>query len=342
MLAAEARRKNVNFANGDSTPQASASDLSVVVEVDSKMVTSFATEGKPMQEGIADGAEVDDQISYTQQAVPMLAVPQEMPRPRGLFRQTSRIDGRGSQAHGEQEKGGAHNPTYIATRANTLTIHKSAWSRATYTIVLLNIILWTPPWLKLLTIRRIEHNDYVPSIYNFSIGMNLSVGFFGNVGRTTCSVCDTREQNDPGVTYPVSASLRHFHHADHVQAAAKVVLFASWDWDRWAVVSSPGLWTGLRRGDQTTEVCLGEPIPQEVEESNNVLLEDAALQARKQTTFAEQSRTSVTENNYYPSGGNKVDLSVTEQTTVRECVMLECGRRHIDNCAGLDDIQPNT
>lgn len=276
-------------------------------------------------------AEVDEQVSYTQQAVPMLANPQEMPRPRGLFRQHSAINGRRSR---QGASGKTNNPTYIATRANNVIIHKSFWSRVTYTIVLMSMILWTPPWLKLLTIRRNEHNEFISSIYNASVIMNLTVSTLDNGDATTCKVCDDRDIVDSsgqridthgGVTYPISVKVANFYHSDHIQAATRIVLFASWDWESWVSVAAPGLFTGLRRGDQDVEVCMGTPIPKDDGEEDEENVYDFDEDTRKKTTFTEQAKTSVTDNEDTYSGGDRVDISTSEQVTAFIGVQSQIG-----------------
>lgn len=290
--------------------------------------------GNAPKVSVSDVAELDEQASYTQQAVPMLANPQEMPRPRGLFRQSSAINGRSSR---QGASGKTNNPTYIATRANNVIIHKSFWSRVTYTIVLMSMILWTPPWLKLLTIRRNEHKEFISSIYNASVIMNLSVSTLDDEGTTTCKVCDDRDIVDSsgqrvdahgGVTYPISVTVDNFYHSDHIQAATRIVLFASWDWENWVSVAAPGLFTGLIRGDQDVEVCMGSPIPKDDgEEDEEIFYDDH--DRRKKTTFTEQAKTSVTDTEDTYSGRDKVDISTSEQVTALigvQCWIGDCVR----------------
>lgn len=325
-LSAEERPDDVRIQVDDDGGKTNE-ELDVATERLSRLPSNQSLRNGGARVAVAEAGDLLEQVSYTRHAVSMLAVPQEMPRPRGLFRQNSVL----SDCDAKQKTAINEKSTCIATRANNVIVHKTTWSRITYTVVLLNIILWTPPWLKLLTVRRNQHSDAFVVIYNASIHMNLAVSTFDNPGDTTCRVCDDRKKYTStgqnvdvrgGVTYEVTASIHEFYHAQHVEAATRIVLFGSWDWDNWYVVSSPNIFTGLTRGSQEVEVCLGSPLEDtddDEEDDDDKLQDDVAQRNRKKTTFTEGISTTLTKTHDIDAGGDKVDILVSEESSVRCC-----------------------
>ena len=252
-----------------------------------------------------DEAFLAEKVSYTQKAVCTLAAPKDMPRPRGLFRQHSVLSSAASRQKRQKKE---DHPTFFATRANMNVLHKSTFSRITYTIVLLNMTIWIPPWLKLLTIRRNEHQENLRvNIHNGTIGLHLNVSTFEDSSSSQqCSLCDNRDHRihaseaSPvwaGVTYPVSARIEHFSHQEHVQTGSRVALFGSFDWEHWFILNEPGLFTGIHRGDQNVELCLDEPITDDYVddfEQRTADQDDYELEHRKKTQFTLKDHTETT------------------------------------------------
>ena len=96
-----------------------------------------------------------------------------------------------------------HAPQYVAPRVDHV-IHKSGWSRFTYTLTLLNIVVWLPLWLKLISVRRHTGSTTPRSLYDPNIGLALHVPSFDDpAGAEACDVCP----NGQDVTYPVAATV---------------------------------------------------------------------------------------------------------------------------------------
>ena len=99
-----------------------------------------------------------------------------------------------------------HAPQYVAPRVDHV-IHKSGWSRFTYTLTLLNVVVWLPLWLKLISVRRHTGSTTPRSLYDPNIGLALHVPSFDDpAGGAACDVCP----NGQDVTYPVAATVTNF------------------------------------------------------------------------------------------------------------------------------------
>ncbi|KAJ1449656.1 hypothetical protein M885DRAFT_86950 [Pelagophyceae sp. CCMP2097] len=183
-------------------------------------------------------------LSYTKQNFPKIATPAEVPRPRGLARQTSR--------------GKAGHPTYTVPRTQA-PVRKTFWSRATYTWLLLNIIVWLPLWLKLITIRRKAASTEWVTIYDTDVTVELNVSSFQD-RSTECFVCDKSNAGTSGIAYPIMARVEDFRASEKISTASYVVLFASFDWESWYVVNKAGLLMGLSEGTQDVDMCVDHAV----------------------------------------------------------------------------------
>ena len=194
-------------------------------------------------------------LSYTKKNYPHIAMPKDVPRPRGLVRQ---LQG-GKEGH----------PAFTVPRMHG-PVRKSLWSRIYYAFVLLNMILWLPLWLKLITIRRRAPSEEVVSIYDPNVSITLNVSTFEE-RATECFLCDKSNYAIPGISFPVTARVEDFRPAEKVQTASYVLLLASFDWQNWYVVNSAGILTGIPAGSSDNEVCMPEPM------SDDDFVDDGAL-----------------------------------------------------------------
>mmetsp|Transcript_8245 Transcript_8245/g.25499 ORF Transcript_8245/g.25499 Transcript_8245/m.25499 type:complete len:1624 (-) Transcript_8245:637-5508(-) len=242
--------------------------------------------------------------SYTQERVSMLAAPPDMPRPRSYFRQATSVSPVARDKSGHS--------IYVATRANKNIIHKSSWSRFTYAVVLLNIVLWVPLWLKLATVQRRDARERFESVYNESVRLRLEVSTFDDPEKTECQLCDERTEDDGtsllfqqqrrlqqangyrdddtfyyGVTYPIKAHIENYHSTFEVGTSSYVVLYGSHDFKHWELYNQVGVMTGLKTGDQMVEVCLEKGYTPTLDDDEDDDDEDDRIRG-KQTTFKNQ------------------------------------------------------
>lgn len=268
--------------------------------------------------------------SYTQERVSMLAAPPDMPRPRSLFRQATSVSPRAKDTSGQS--------IYVATRANKNIIHKSAWSRFTYAVVLLNVVLWVPLWLKLATIQRRDARERFESVYNESVRLRLEVSTFDDPHNTQCSLCDMRSSqldddvqmniggvsstlgrrerklqagNDgesfySGVTYPINAYIENYHSAFEVATTSYIIIYGSHDFEHWELYNQVGVLTGLKQGDQSVEVCLAEGYSDD--DTTLLAQQDTSGGTGKSTTFKMQYKDS-TQNRAGDDDGDVITYS---------------------------------
>mmetsp|Transcript_8246 Transcript_8246/g.25506 ORF Transcript_8246/g.25506 Transcript_8246/m.25506 type:complete len:1584 (-) Transcript_8246:1211-5962(-) len=210
---------------------------------------------------------------------------------------------RGSDSSGD-------NYATFTTRAHRTRVYRSWCARVGYTFLLLNMIVWVPLWLKLLTVKRYESQESEPvSVWNSSIEMVLNVSTFERPS-TECGVCDSADDGEFGVTYPISATVKNFHDYDGISTASYISLLASYDFNNWFTVNQPGLLTGLPPGDSQTQVCRSDPIPlddDEAEEDDEEADDVEASGSKKSTTFTVTSKETTRADTEYTEDG-AVDL----------------------------------
>lgn len=233
--------------------------------------------------------------TFTQQKVVTLAEPEDMPRPRGLFRDTQAFNKRSRKLLNTD--GREYYPDF-ATRAHRNIIHRSTGSRIRYTLTLLNMILWIPLWLKLLTVRRELFNEHHVAIWNSSVHMWLHVSTFDDPGGAYCNLCDKSKVFD-GITYPVLAEIKDFNAYPNIPTPNYVVLLGSYDFENWFVVNELGTFTGLSDGDSMHEICLEEAMPRQAsvddDYGDDALVDDATdTVAQKETSFKDYHKSTTT------------------------------------------------
>ena len=86
-------------------------------------------------------------------------------------------------------------------------VTKPFWSRVTYTVCLLNIVVWLPLWLKLISVRRHTTAATPVSLFDPHIHTSLSIPSFDSADAAEeCGVCP----NGLDVTFPAHARILNF------------------------------------------------------------------------------------------------------------------------------------
>ena len=199
----------------------------------------------------------------------------------------------------------------FTTRAHRPRVYRSMASRLFYTMVLLNIVIFTPLWLKLLTLRREETRkgpDLV--LYNASVEVELNVSTFLDP-QTTCGPCS---KTDFGVTYPVKARVRNFVAQQNVPTPAYASLLASYDFDSWFVVSKPGLLTGLQTGRNDIDVCRGDE-PEDDDDDEDLEEITTEKKNEKKTTFVTKFEDGYSSEEWTTTWTTPSPTTVAEQLT---------------------------
>lgn len=263
---------------------------------------------------IRDLEETRSDSSFTRQKVRMLAAPDEMPRPRGLFRaeDTSKKSRKMMLSTDHQ-----HYPEF-ATRAHRNIIHRSTGSRLRYLFLLLNMIVWIPLWLKLLTIQREIFNDHHVAIWNSSVSMTLHVSTFDDPGGEYCNMCDENEVFD-GITYPIIAEIENFASYPHIPTPNFIVILGSYDFENWFVVNEPGTFTGLADGDSMNDVCLKKGITLEDDDlvpDTDDYFDTSSEVNQAETSFKDFHKETTTATDYTPEGAVQEQLDYMETITV--------------------------
>ena len=236
-----------------------------------------------------DKKDLPELKTYTQERVSFLAAPPDVPRPRGLFRSVTSVSPRSRDTKGQS--------IFVATRANKYIIQKSTCSRITYTFVLLNVVLFAPVWLKLITIQRRDYRERYQSVYNESVKltMDVSSGMDSKNHDAHCRVCDRRYENQAGlneyaiealqyrgVTYPISAHLEDYQAPEHNGNSPYVLLYGTHDFKVWELYNQPGMLTGLQPGQNDVEICRGDSLMDDDDDDDG---DDYDDESRKKTTF---------------------------------------------------------
>lgn len=299
---------NVTFVDGKDDMAAAPNELHYSSEpLDLADIDNAANRqlGTRSNSTLAKNRKRDGTASYTRQNFPDFGGT-GLAKPRG-----------GRHVHRENDDDASYST--FTTRAHRTRVYRSYCARIFYTFILLNMIVWVPLWLKLMTIGRSETREEIVSLFNSSIEVELNVSGFGP--QATCGVCDERDDGEFGVTYPISATIKNFHDFDTVSSASYISLLASFDFENWFTVNQPGLLTGIAPGYSTTEVCRADPIVDDDEEDDEEEDDEEPNGSLKSTTFTTSVKDTTTLDSETGENGESIDSIeyteiLTEFTTV--------------------------